>query len=563
MLFVLLALGLATGASGAASSAGQASGSPVAAITGFSGSDRRVDASFEALNTLALSRPDELRAAALAHLADTSPLVRFAAVYALSATAEAGASDDALAGVLTSGDPPERALAAVSLARQGKLAQAVPTLIDSLSSSWAMPYWDPPEAVWEFARYGLVTFTGKDFGLARAANQGAAIRTQPTWRQWATTLKASSPSVPPIVTVPGTRHAASAAATGGTHLSVSGDTVTITVDIDVTPPPVYGTPPTNHLGEWQKAANDAWNAAFKNFRYHPAEGCGSSHARDAGYRLKAKITFHGVPAGTKPTAGHDVVTFSSSITRSGTRIPGFSADHRVDNSSPYASTGTGQWNPTRGMLTIIHEAGHLAFGLGDDYNDPAAYPTTDRGSTAGWQTGRAGTIMDGGSRIDQNLVNRVGKQAATQVSLPPRCPHTKAPPPPSPPPSTGGPVNYKGKSDQGEVVYLSTEGDRLTLFNSIVNVDCPETGQHTAYNKFPVAVYVGRVESPRYPAELPLKSGSFEVTDHTIPGNVQVYSLKGRVTGDSASGTFSGRVVPPGDSSCPWTTAAWHATRVR
>ena len=42
-----------------------------------------------------------------------------------------------------------------------------------------------------------------------------------------------------------------------------------------------------------------------------------------------------------------------------------------------------------------HEVGHL-MGLGDDYND--------HGSVAG----RAGTLMDGGDAIDQNLVNRIG-----------------------------------------------------------------------------------------------------------------------------------------------------------
>jgi hypothetical protein len=128
-------------------------------------------------------------------------------------------------------------------------------------------------------------------------------------------------------------------------------------------------------------------------------------------------------------------------------------------------------------------------------------------------------------------------------------------PNPSPSPRHGGRENYRGKSDQGEQVYLSTEGHRLVLFNSIVRADCPNGGP-----PFPVAVYVGA--HPDYPHELLLHGDSFEISDYNRPGNTQVFSLKGHVGGGTASGTFSGHLNDP-EYACASSTVHWTASRSR
>jgi hypothetical protein len=125
----------------------------------------------------------------------------------------------------------------------------------------------------------------------------------------------------------------------------------------------------------------------------------------------------------------------------------------------------------------------------------------------------------------------------------------------SPSPRHRGPENYEGKSDQGERVALSVEGSRLVLFNSIVRADCPNGGP-----PFPVAVYVGA--HPDYPHELPLHGDSFEISEHTRQGNVQVFSLKGHIAGGTASGTFSGHLNDP-EHACASSAVHWTASRTR
>jgi hypothetical protein len=119
----------------------------------------------------------------------------------------------------------------------------------------------------------------------------------------------------------------------------------------------------------------------------------------------------------------------------------------------------------------------------------------------------------------------------------------------------GSGQNYEGSSDQGERVGLRVEGDKLVLFNSIVNADCPN-----GEPPFPVAVYVG--PSAGYPHELPLHGTGFQLTDYNRPGNTQVFSLQGHIAGGQASGTFSGHLNDP-SAPCASSTVHWTASRVR
>lgn len=100
--------------------------SPPAAVT--AAKSRR----FRAIHELARERPGELRAAALEQLRSGESNIRYAAVYALSLTAE-DESLEALRPLLESTETSERMLAASSLVSQGEKA-ALPVLVEALGS---------------------------------------------------------------------------------------------------------------------------------------------------------------------------------------------------------------------------------------------------------------------------------------------------------------------------------------------------------------------------------------------------------------------------------------------
>jgi len=160
---------------------------PEQAVAGFSAAPTHVNASFAALDRLALRDPAGLRSAALAKLSSKDPNVRYAAVYALSLTATKGASLDALVPILRSRDVTERILAAETLtAQQDK--RGVPVLIDELDSKVFFAHWAPPRRAWEEAQRALLRFVPADPGLRHAgkaawrrwwARHGASVRLKP------------------------------------------------------------------------------------------------------------------------------------------------------------------------------------------------------------------------------------------------------------------------------------------------------------------------------------------------------------------------------------------------
>jgi len=125
----------------------------------------------------------DLRAAALKHLHDTDPNVRFASFYALTLTAAPGSSMAALQTFLSSSDVNERLPAAGAIVSRGA-KDGLPVLIDALGSSDVVAWFDPPMEAWQYASFVLTTFTGQDFGLTKAKDAAAAARTRPAWQKW-------------------------------------------------------------------------------------------------------------------------------------------------------------------------------------------------------------------------------------------------------------------------------------------------------------------------------------------------------------------------------------------
>ena len=153
------------------------------AITGFGGG-AGVNPDFANLETQVRDNPDGLRAAALAHLADSNDLVHYAAVYALARTAKStGESISALQGLLTSPRVNDRLLAAGALIFRGDRT-AIPVLIDLLGSPDSMAFRDPPQTGSEFAAEQLLRFTSEDFGLRAVTDAAGAAQAKPLWKQW-------------------------------------------------------------------------------------------------------------------------------------------------------------------------------------------------------------------------------------------------------------------------------------------------------------------------------------------------------------------------------------------
>ena len=88
---------------------------PEQAITSFKTDPQSINASFDALHSSFRRDPAALRQAALKHLSDPNRTVHYAALYALSLTAEPGPALEALRPLLTSSDLNDRALAASAL----------------------------------------------------------------------------------------------------------------------------------------------------------------------------------------------------------------------------------------------------------------------------------------------------------------------------------------------------------------------------------------------------------------------------------------------------------------
>jgi hypothetical protein len=141
------------------------------------------------VNAAVLAEPAASREAALGRLDSESPDVRLAAAYALSITMKLEDAE-ALAPLLDSADPAERVLAAAGMLAVGD-KRAVPVLVAALGLDDPLPFGSPPLRAWEQARFALLAFTGRDFGLRTAATAAEAAATAAEWESWWATAEGS------------------------------------------------------------------------------------------------------------------------------------------------------------------------------------------------------------------------------------------------------------------------------------------------------------------------------------------------------------------------------------
>lgn len=155
--------------------------SPETAVAGFDGD--QVDRSLARLVLSIQQHPAEIRKIALDNLQAGDEAVRFAALLALAATAEAGNGLEELRPFLQSDRQSHRLLAAGRLASQGD-ASALPTLIEALGSEEVLGFLAPPSPAWSFARRVLLRCTAEDLGLREAENAQAAAAARHAWQSW-------------------------------------------------------------------------------------------------------------------------------------------------------------------------------------------------------------------------------------------------------------------------------------------------------------------------------------------------------------------------------------------
>jgi hypothetical protein len=182
LILALLLLGAGTACR---NSSGDSKVEPMAAIAGLEPSSPAASRSRSRLNTAVLSAPEASREAALAQLRahdPNDPDARLAALYVLSLTLR-DEDADALAPVLTSREAKERVLAAAAMLALGD-RRAVPVLIELLGVEDPLPFGDPPLRVWQQARMALLSFSGQDLGLRRAATASQAAAAAPALRDW-------------------------------------------------------------------------------------------------------------------------------------------------------------------------------------------------------------------------------------------------------------------------------------------------------------------------------------------------------------------------------------------
>lgn len=399
------------------------------AITTFAGDPQQADQSFAAISAQ-LASPDALRAAALEYIGSSSYPVHFAALYALSLTATPGRADDELASRLSS-NVNDQVLAATGLAATGD-KRGLPVLVAELGDASWLSYRDPPEQVWQLARLALLELARQDFGLAHATTVRAARAAQQAWTRWWQTNGASLRWDPAqrryvggalarrtLVSRAPSARPRNETRTAQNQVGVSGSQVTITVPLDIMGgKPVYWAPgdgqpqATDHTAAWKRAAEQAWNAAFARYHFHPACPAGSVPTK-TGLHLHLKLDVQVVPLGSTGRATADKVFFDSNPQfRSWVQL-----EHRKgnDSSSVYGEGNVdgARWGPEDGW-TIAHEVGHL-LGVGDDYVDQI-----QNGQTVSVPNhGREHTMMaEQNGRIDRQLVDRVGKLLQQAGALP-------------------------------------------------------------------------------------------------------------------------------------------------
>jgi hypothetical protein len=383
--------------------------------------------SFLRLGNAFFRSPDDLRTAALAHLGDSNAARQYAAVYALALTAAPGPAADQLTTLLKSRNLTEQAIAAAALTRIG-LKQGLPVLIADLSVKDGLSFWNPPKPFWELSRAVLLANTDRDFGLARATTASAAALTKKNWQRWWTTYGASlvwdaasqrfvTPGAglirPADVKAASTEARASSgrragASPAGTQVTTSGNTVTLTVPIDLITPSSVKVGKSSMSAEqlakaWKDGAESKWNAAFKKYHYH---GCAS--AGKSGLQFRLNIQMHVYPLSLDvdpPNDGfHHVVVEDMTYWRSWN-------DHgHVDNGTYYEQGSQSAWWGGASTAEIAHEVGHLV-GFGDDYYDKNL-PNGRRTSIS--FKSREGTLMAASpddyseAKIDRALIDRLG-----------------------------------------------------------------------------------------------------------------------------------------------------------
>jgi hypothetical protein len=118
-----------------------------------------------ALNDVVVAGSDDAVPDLLELLEDEDPIRQWAGLYLALMLAESDEDIELLRPLLTHNEPVFRAMAAGSLAGFGEV-DALPVLIEALSSEAELPYSDPPRPLATFAQAALEGLTGESFADA-------------------------------------------------------------------------------------------------------------------------------------------------------------------------------------------------------------------------------------------------------------------------------------------------------------------------------------------------------------------------------------------------------------
>ncbi len=194
---------------------------------------------------------------------------------------------------------------------------------------------------------------------------------------------------------------------GGTTVSISGSTATITVHEDI----CCSTAGAQHeidsslLNAYENAAAALWNQAFANL------GCVTFHLA---------IDVHLLDKGQGWESGYHQISMDfDGPGRPGIHNPpGDTSPATNDWTNPYTSDLSGDYYfADMTARTFAHETGHM-MGLGDDYTDQFV---PGQGPRSVSLPGRDGTLMDGGSTIDADLANRITTEIGKAGYNLPKC----------------------------------------------------------------------------------------------------------------------------------------------
>ena len=329
-----------------------------------------------------------------------------------------------------------------------------------------------------------------------------------------------------------------------TTVTVDGATVTLTVPVDLIGAMLGVGREISGKGDdggvitiskyWATAAK-VWNDAFAKLSY---KGC-VNFKLDLQFFPKSIYDLH-TPGHHRMMLNFDPDTRSMVYDVKPDATNDTNPDATTDTAGAFTADLGGDWGLTT-VPTISHEVGHL-LGLGDDYTD--VKDADGKAINSKPKAGRQDTMMAGGGKIDQGLVDRIGKLVENAGKKLPKC-------------WTGTMTSSSNETVTADNIGLVCSGTWTTALSLTIGPDGNITGTAVGAVDGPPACPRGHGANPQMEVFLAPVTGSATDTEFRFrfgtpssyepAGSADFTALTATIYGADPSGaTFTVPITSPG-----------------